>query len=490
MVTLTDLIISSPILILTVGLLIVMLTEVFAGPNWPRLEVTLVIFIGALVAAISTASMYDSGNSAYGGFLRADPFSLFFTVLVSAGSILTLLIGANRLGDERVESKGDYYALLIASSIGAILFASSGELITMFVSLEIMSMALYCLCGSAISLKVSTESALKYFLLGSFSSAFLLYGMAIIYGVTGSTEISEINSYVTTMEPSALLYAGIGLMLVGFSFKIGAVPFHFWAPDVYQGAPSSVTAYMACVVKASAVAALLRGMWTMFSDPEVFAAWSDAVWVMAFLTMSLGNLAALRQRSVKRMLAYSSIAHVGYVLVAFLAPDSGGGAAILFYLIAYTAMTLGAFGVVVAVTSKFAAERDADNLSRFRGLGWSNPALGVLMALFMFSLAGLPPGLGGLFGKFYLFNAAIKANFIGIVIIGVINSAISCYYYLRVLSVMYFETAEGEELKTTAPLGFPLSSALAVCALLVVGLGIFSSQIYSLAAWAAESILI
>ena len=485
-VTATDLIALLPVWILAAGALLLLMLEVYIKSNWPRAEMAAAFLALALGSTLYVSHYYYEGAGLFNGILMADPFTLFFTELILAGSLLSVLLSTGGLKSERIESLGEYYCLLLCASLGAILFAAAGELITMFLSLEIMSMALYCLCGSAISLRCSTESALKYFLLGSFSSAFLLYGIAIIYGVSGSTEIVEINSYVATMKPSAMLYVGMAFLLIGFAFKISAVPFHFWAPDVYQGAPTSVTAYMACVVKAAAVAALLRGMWSMFREPETFMAWSYAVWLMAVLTMSLGNLAALRQRSLKRMLAYSSIAHVGYVLVAVLAPEQGGGAAILFYLVSYTVMTLGAFGVVMAVTRRYAALPDSDDISRFRGLGFSRPLLGVLMALFMFSLAGLPPGMAGMFGKFYLFNAAVQADYIGIVIIGVLNSAISCAYYLRVLVVMYFEEGDERVEPQGIHFGFSMASALGICAFLTLGLGVFAAELHAVTSWAAS----
>jgi NADH-quinone oxidoreductase subunit N len=269
-------------------------------------------------------------------------------------------------------------------------------------------------------------------------------------------------------------------MLVGFVFKIGAVPFHFWAPDVYQGAPTPVTAYMACVIKAAAVGAMLRVLWTSFPSDELFVVWSAAVWFIALITMVFGNLVALRQRSMKRMLAYSSIGHAGYIMVGFLAPSSfGGGAAILFYIVSYTIMTLGAFGVVLAVSSNKSDDLAVDDLTRFNRLGYRSPVLAAVMSLFLLSLAGLPPGMAGFLGKFYIFNAAIKADFIGLSIIGVLCSAVSCYYYLRVIVAMYFvpETeAVGDE---SAPrMSVSLQGALAICGVMIILLGVFPSWLH------------
>jgi len=372
------------------------------------------------------------------------------------------------------------------------IFASSAELITMFLGLETMSMALYCLCGAALGRRRSAESALKYFLLGSFSSAFLLYGIALLYGLTGTTSIPAIAGSLAGADQSILFFS-LGLMLVGLIFKLGAVPFHFWAPDVYEGAPTPVTAYMACVIKASAVVAALRVLWVGFGGQIVF--WSGAVWLIAVLTMVIGNLAALRQRGLKRMLAYSSVAHAGYLLVAFLAHgvELGGGAAILYYLIAYTFMTMGAFAIVLSVTGQASGDQpgeklggdvlQSDDISRFNGLGYRRPVVAIVMSLFMLSLAGIPPGMAGLLGKVYIFTAAVKAQYVGLAIIGVLASAISCYYYLRVIVAMYF--LEGESV--TAPARVDASAtpafvgAVGVCAIGVVYLGLNPEPFYEFA---------
>ena len=471
-----ELALISPLLVISAGGLLVMLLEVFLPPNWPRAEFSAVTLLASLLLLVVEAVGYTPNATLFSGILDADPFAAFITFVIILGSLLALMIGVQRLGVEGIESKGEFYALFLLATAGAIIFATSAELITLFLGLETMSMALYCLCGSAIGMRRSTESALKYFLLGSFSSAFLLYGIALLYGATGTTQIPLIPDLLGSADRLVLFFS-MGLILVGLVFKIGGVPFHFWTPDVYEGAPTQVTAYMACVIKAASIAAALRVLWSVFGANIVF--WSSAVWYIAFFTMVLGNIVALRQRSVKRMLAYSSIAHAGYMMVGFLATGDhfGGGAAILFYLVTYTAMTIGSFAIVMVVSEPFLQERFPDDINRFNGLGYRRPVLAAIMALFLLSLAGLPPGMAGLLGKVYIFSAAVKADYLGLAIVGVLSSAVSCYYYLYVIVRMYFvEGGEGE--KGAVPVGVPLGSVLALCAAGVVLLGVFPSVLY------------
>jgi NADH-quinone oxidoreductase subunit N len=474
----------APLLILTLGALVVLLLDGFRVSTNVKGGVTIATLLIAALGAAAAGGLSSPGQTAFNGFIYVDPFSVYMNVILLFGSLLALLLGFDRLSEQGVEAGTEYYALLLFSTAGAMVFVGAAELITLFVGLEIMSMALYALCGSALKLRRSAESALKYFLLGSFSSAFLLYGIALLYGLTGTLFISKIAVVIGGVH-SPLLMVAMGLMLVGLVFKIGAVPFHFWAPDVYEGAPTSITAYMACVIKAAAFAASLRILWVAFEQVQTF--WVGAVWTIAVLTMTLGNLVALRQRSLKRMLAYSSISHAGYMMVAFLAPGdaAGGGAAILYYLVAYTLMTMGAFGVVLAVTSSGGPSeaRNHDDITRFNGLGTTKPLLAAAMALFMLSLAGIPPGLSGLLGKFYIFGAAIRADYVGIVIIGVVNSAISCYYYLRVIVAMYFVEADAENAKMQYLITPSMASVLCMCALGVVLFGVFPSLLHDSAAF-------
>ena len=475
-----DLYAALPLMIVGLGSLLLLMLEVFIKESWPRGLTAATILTAALVALEGTMEMYGIGERIFFGLVYIDRFALFVSFLVLVGSILAIFLSLDRLQDEGVESPGEYYSLYLMATFGALLFAMSAEFITFFLALEVMSMALYTLCGSAITKLRSSEAALKYFILGSFSSAFLLYGIALLYGLTGSTEMSVIAEQLVS-HSSPIQYVALGLVLIGLIFKIGGAPFHFWAPDVYQGAPTSVTAYMAVVIKSAAVIAALRVMWSTFGSLLIF--WSGAVWFIAVLTMTVGNLIAVRQKNVKRMLAYSSIAHVGYLLVAFLAPSDefGGGAAILFYLIAYTVMTLGAFAVVHFVALANADDTEPEHVRNFNGIGYKRPLLGFAMVIFMLSLAGLPPGMAGMLGKFYIFNAAIKADYLGLAIIGVLNSAISCYYYLNVLVAMYFSQSEKEV--EFGELGVPMKGLLTICVLGSVAIGVFPSAIHGLTSW-------
>lgn len=476
----------SPALVLTAGAFLILMLEVFLKRAWSRAAVTLVSIVGALLALAKFQAGFMPNRTIFWGALFADPYSLMVSAIILAASALPVLIGMKSLSAEGIDSESEYYSLYLMSLVGAIIFASAADLITLFLGLEIMSMALYCLCGGAIRFRRSGEAALKYFILGSFSSAFLLYGIAILYGLTGSLVISKIAEAAMAQQ-GALLFFALALMLVGFIFKIGAVPFHFWVPDVYEGAPTPVTAYMSCVVKAGAIAAALRVVWSGFAEFPIF--WDYSISVIAGATMLIGNLVALRQRSLKRMLAYSSIAHAGYMLLAFLAPRYDGGPAIFYYLIGYSAMTMGAFAVVMAVASAYNNEKGSDDITRFNGLAARSPFLAAMMSLFMLSLAGLPPGMVGLLGKFYIFNSAISAGYVSLSILGILASAVSVYYYLRVIVAMYFIESKGDEAEPVPVVAKPLKLALLVCAVLVVFGGTFPAPLYDRLALVMKSLI-
>ena len=305
---------AAPFIILSLGSFLLLLIEVFKKGPWPRASIAIFTVLAAIVAGYKKEVGFEVGKTIFNGVMYADPLSWYFTMLILGGALLTLLFSYEQLPSENVDSPSEFYSLLLMATAGAILFVSSAEFITLFLGLEIMSMALYCLCGSALTVRASSESALKYFLLGSFSSAFLLYGFAFVYGMTGSFNIVEIAQRIPQANPIAMRFA-VGLILVGLVFKLGAVPFHFWAPDVYQGAPTPVTGFMACVVKASAVGVILRVLWQGFPDAAQMFFWGHVLWLVAVLTMVVANLIAVRQKNVKRMLAYSSIAHAGYLTI-------------------------------------------------------------------------------------------------------------------------------------------------------------------------------
>ena len=423
--------VALPALIVAATAMVVMVADLFAtGPDRDGLAV---IGITGVAAAGAAAIWLWAGGGPAAGFqdtLRGDRYGLFFAVVICAGSALTLLMSVDFLRQQPLPA-GEYYALVLLSTSGMIFLAAASDLIVLFIALEIMSVAVYVLAGMLRHESRSTEAALKYFLLGAFASGFLLYGIAFFYGATGSTRLDVIARVLADHGPSAYVLLGAALILVGFGFKVALIPFHVWTPDVYEGAPTAVTAFMAVGVKAAAFAAFARVF--MSALGSLAASWTGLLWVMAALTMTVGNVTAVRQRNVKRMLAYSSIAHAGYALVGLVADSKTGGAALLFYLAVYAFMNLGAFGVVIALGRRGEPNED---LRDFAGVGFRHPVLGLSMVVFMLSLAGVPP-TAGFAGKFYLFSAAIDAGYVGLAVIAVLNSLVSVYYYLGVLVQMY-----------------------------------------------------
>lgn len=412
------------------------------------------------------------GQADASGPLALDSYALFFNGIFCLAGVLTVLMSGSYLDLTKIR-QGEYYALLLFAAVGMVLMAAATDLITIFLGLETMSIAVYVLAGIWHQRLASNEAALKYFLLGAFASGFLLYGMALIYGVTGSLQLAVIAEQVAAQGSSPLLLVGMGLLLVGFGFKVAAAPFHVWTPDVYEGSPTTITAFMAVGVKAAAFAAFARVF--LYALAAVHAEWQGVVWVIAVLTMTVGNLTALVQTNIKRMLAYSSVAHAGYVLVAMVAGKELGGAAMMYYLVAYGFMNLGAFGVVLSLNRQ---DQPNEELRDYAGLGFRYPALGMAMAIFMLSLTGVPP-LVGFTGKFYVFSAAVEAGYIGLAVIGVLNSAVSAYYYIRVIVTMYME--EGDDGFEIAALRPALSAAIIIAAAGTVLLGIFPSASISIA---------
>jgi NADH-quinone oxidoreductase subunit N len=385
--------------------------------------------------------------------------------LIAVASALSCLLSHAYLATLRI-NHGEYYALLLLATSGMMLLVCSIDLITVFLGIELMSIPIYVLAGFDRRRFRSNESALKYFVIGSFASAILLYGMALLYGATGHTDFAGIRVALDLSNPIAAI--GLGLLLVGFAFKIAAVPFHQWAPDVYEGAPTSVTAYMAATVKVAAFAALLRLLNLAFDPGE--ATTIQLLWVLAALTVIVGNVMAVVQQNVKRLLAYSSIAHSGYVLVGLVAATPEGRAAVLFYLLAYVFMTLGAFGVIIALARD---GQDLDRVNDFAGLAKTRPALAGLMTLFMLSLAGIP-GTVGFIAKFTIFAAAVQAGVIWLTILAVLTSVVSVYYYLRLPVAMYMNEPAEDATAGESSTGELL--ALWVCAAAVLVLGIFPND--------------
>ncbi|WAC07044.1 MAG: NADH-quinone oxidoreductase subunit N [Thermodesulfobacteriota bacterium] len=392
---------------------------------------TVLGMLGALVFAMTDK---EGTAIAFGGMITNDSFTQFLTVLIVGVAIIVTLMSMQSLREGSMDV-GGYHTLVLLATVGMLLMVKGLDLIIIFLGLETLSIAIYVLAGYRKGAEQSAEAAFKYFLLGAFAAAFLLYGIALIYGATGTTRIEGIAQYIAlkNLGTNPLLLLGVGLLLVGLGFKLALVPFHSWTPDVYEGAPTAITAFMAVGVKAAAFAAFVR----IFGGalPLIAFQWKDVLWMLAVITMTVGNVVALSQTNIKRMLAYSSIAHAGYILVGIIAGGSVGWSAVLYYLGAYAFMNLGAFGIVVFYGYKQEANVE---IADYAGLGFRYPFLGAAMAIFLFSLAGIPP-LAGFMGKFYIFSAAIKSGYIWLTIIGVMNSLVSVFYYFRVTVIMYMK---------------------------------------------------
>ena len=447
-----------PEIFLSVLAMALLLINVFS-PGGNKSYLAYFSFFGIVAAAVLVGAGWGGHIESFGGSVVLDNFATFFkiTFLVAAG--LTVLISDKYMEREEC-NHGELYPLILFSVVGMMLMASGTDLMTIFLGLEVMSVALYVLAGFNRANKKSNEAGLKYFLLGAFSTGFMLYGMALIYGATGTTRLYKIAVIVGQMTlPSAniMLVAGMLLMMTGFAFKIAAAPFHMWTPDVYEGAPTPMTAFMSAGPKAAGFAALLRLF--LVALPTLQVEWSQVLWVLAVLTMTVGNITALRQDNIKRVLAYSSIAHAGYALVGFAAGNGTGTAGILFYMLSYAFMNIGAFAIIILVAKK--GETNG-NVSDFAGFGFKRPLLAVVMTIFLFSLAGMPP-TAGFIGKFYLFSGAIQKGYIWLAIIGVLNSAASVYYYLRITVYMYMKepTEDFDWVQVTPSIALALVIAVA-----------------------------
>jgi len=464
-----------PEIILTVTGTLLMVIEPVAGRRWSKMygHISILGLAAALAAAVFA---YQTPGPAFSGMLMADGFAAFFRVLVIGVGILTVLASYRYLEREGVDT-GEYYALILFSVTGQCVMVTASDLIMIFIGLEISSIATYVLAGYLRDDKRANEASLKYFLLGSFATAFLLYGIAWIYGLTGSTNLAAIRGVLSSRDiaPSAMLVGfSTALMFVGLGFKVSSAPFQIWAPDVYQGSPTPVTAFMSAGPKAAAFAVFLRIFMTAFEP--MGSGWEPLVWLSALLSMTIGNFAALTQSNIKRLLAYSSIAHAGYVLVAIAARSQTGTAAAMFYLAAYALMNIGAFAVVAHLSGK--GERFV-SVDDFAGLAVRQPFTAALLSVFLLSLIGVPL-TAGFFGKFYIFRAALQSNLIWLTVLGLLNSAVAAYYYLRILVVMYMR--EPSEAATNAePLNAGMKLALVLPAVGTFVLGIFPSLILEFA---------
>jgi NADH-quinone oxidoreductase subunit N len=458
----------APILILFVsGMLFLAWGAVRRGIGAVQ-RVFAIVLLGTVFAY--AVRLWDAGGwPILNGMLIMDRFSLFFIAVITIcalGSVLTSANYSKRLGIER----GEFFALIFFASTGMAVLVSACNLMSLFLGLELMSLPIYVMVGFRRRDLLSNEAALKYFLLGAFSIAFFLYGVSLIYGLTGSVNYTGIVIEVAErgIATSPLFLLAIGLILAGFAFKISAVPFHMWVPDVYQGAPTPVTSFMATAVKAASFAAFLRLFSVSFMSGR--AHWVEIILVLAVATMTLGNVVALAQRNIKRMMAYSGIAHAGYLLVGFAAlsiDNSRAASSILYYLLAYSIMNVGVFAFISALEKREGLRGlEIDN---YKGLGLQYPFLGLSMTVFMFSLAGIPP-TAGFFAKYYIFSAAVEKGLVWLAIVGVLNSLLSLYYYLRVIVVMYMHKGD-EPVEAHADLGVKLVLLVSVLALLWLGIG-------------------
>ena len=462
-----------PILCVVLAALAVMAAEAFRAPG-ERMPLGGLGIVGLVGAAISAVLLWNRNATSF-GVIVADNFGLFVTMVLVIVGILTIMFSLVVVRRDGLP-EGEYYALVLFALVGMIMMATASDLLVIFVALEILSLAVYVLTGIRRDDPRGTEAALKYFLLGAFSSAFF-YGIAFTYGLSGSTRLDRIGAYLAaqSMSDNPLVLVAVGLLLVGFAFKISAVPFHMWTPDAYEGAPAVVTGFMSTGVKAAAFAAFTR---IFLSALEPFSVdWAPVVWVLAAATMILGTVVGVAQSNVKRMLAYSSIAHGGYLLVGLVAANQVGKAAILFYLLAYAVTNLAAFGVIALLGSRTAPN---DELRDYTGLWHTQPALAALMTVCLLSLGGLPPTVGFI-GKWYIFSAAVSAGYYGLAVVGVLTSVVSVFFYLRVVVMMYMVDRESA-LSAPARVGGVGMAALVASIVVIVYLGILPTRVLDLAA--------
>lgn len=420
--------------------------------------------VAIALAAVANAALLRFSEAGPTGMIAIDSFRVFTNFLFLAAAALTVMISLDYVEREEIVD-GEFYVLMLFAVVGMMLLAASRDLILIFLGFELMSIAVYALVGFKRRDPKSSEAGLKYFLLGAFSSAFLLYGMVLVFAASGTTNLGLLGQLVQLGDLGVLPKIGIALMAVGFGFKVSAVPFHVWTPDAYEGAPTPITAFLAAAIKAAAFAAFIRIFVVALGDAH--AEWERIIWWLAALTMIVPNLIALVQDDIKRLLAYSSIAHAGYLLVALIAANRSGMAAFLFYIVAYTAMIVGAFAIVLKLAGK---DDRRQRLSDYAGLGWSRPWAAALLSLFLVSLAGLPP-TGGFVAKFYVLRAAVEAGYVNLSVILAVTTLISYWYYLRVIVTMYMKPPV-EEL---GPVGWggALRAAVAVCAAVTVYVGIW-----------------
>ena len=473
-----------PEIILTITGVVLMLVDASLAPRFSRRWLGWIAAFGTMFALWASLWQISLGTgTGFFGAVETSPFTVFFHALICGIVLVAILVALDSL-PENSHHQGEYFALIVFGAVGMCLLTSAVELLVVFIALEISSISTYILAGYRKHSAQGPESAIKYFLLGSFATAFLLYGIALIFGATGTTQIYEVAQRVTGAQNHSLVVMALMLMMVGMLFKVSAAPFHLWTPDVYEGAPSPVVALLSTAPKAAVFALLLRVTYEML--PGLRPVWAPLLWAVAVGSMTIGNLAALRQQNVKRMLAYSSIAHAGYLLAAFAGLGQSGIAAAAFYIAAYAAMNVGVFAVVTVVSGY---DDHLPLIRDFRGLIYRSPLLGILLILFLISLVGIP-FTGGFFGKFYAFSAAVGGGAIALAIIGLLNSGIAAAYYLRLAFAAAQRTPQGEEpARVTAPqLGVAVGAALLFTTGATLALGIVPNPILKAAEMAAHTL--
>ncbi len=450
-----------PELIMTAFALVILLADLI----FKRKEtIAFLSIVGVIVIAYVSLTHPQWMGTTFNGMFISDSYSTFFKLIFFLNVVLTVLISIKYIAVEKV-NLGEYYSLVLFATLGMMIMASAADLIVLYLGLELMALSTYILAGFIRYDMKSNEAAMKYFLLGAFASAFLLYGTSMIYGLTGTTNLRAIARYVALngLATSPVLTLSMIFFAVAFSFKIAAVPFHMWAPDAYEGAPTSITAFMSVGPKAAGFAVLGRVFLTAF--PSIGMQWTSILIPISILTMGVGNIVALSQTNIKRMLAYSSIAHAGYALLGLIARSPDGLASLMNYLLIYAFMNIGAFAVIVMLRSE---GFKGDNISDYQGLSKTHPVAAALMLVFMFSLTGIPP-TAGFMGKFFIFMSAVNAGYSWLVVIAVIFSAISAYFYLRIVMYMYMKDPQETVQLSTSP-GLGLALAITVAAVLIIGI--------------------
>ncbi len=470
-----------PELILSAFGIVVMVLDPLVDEKKSQQLLGYIAFAGTIAGLLATWYMAQSPGLAFSNMVKVDAYSVFFHFLIIGIAAVVILSSFEYMAVQRIRA-GEYYALILFGAVGMALMSSAVELVLIFIALEISSISTYILTGFRRNEAASSESSLKYFLLGSFATAFFLYGVALMFGATGSTNIDLISQKLQSGPVELLVYVAMALMFVGLGFKVAAAPFHIWTPDVYEGAPAPIVGFMSTAPKAAAFAVLLRVVFTINAPGRFWI-----LWVAAAFSMTLGNVGALVQNNIKRLLAYSSIAHAGYLLMAFAVTGSDNSAsgisAAMFYTAAYAAMNVGAFAVIAHFGN--AGERYV-SLEDYEGLGRTSPLLAATLTIFLLSLIGIPM-TGGFFAKFYVFSAAVKAHLIWLTLIGVVNSAVGAYYYLRIIVVMYMR--ESRQKIAVTPISFGLGTALAVSFVATLYLGILPERVLQYAQQSARELL-